>query len=138
MITASMVLNKEPLHQAVIKHWKVNEEKYSPFTKIKKFHQEINLLERDNSISQTLSCTSPLVIANVLQTPVVILTDIPYIPIIPLCPDNYFSEKNMFWVLHSKSTFQFAFRKSINAMKKTRTSSSSLSSPSDNKNKLCR
>ena len=136
MITASMVLNKEALHQVVIKHWKANEEKYSSFIKIEKFHQEINLFERDNSISRTLSCTLPLVIANVLQTPTVILTDVPHIPIIPLCLDNYFSKKNMFWVLHSKGTFQFAFRKSINGMKKTKTSSSS--SPSDNKNKLCR
>ena len=136
MITASMVLNKEALHQAVIKHWKANEDKYSSFTKIEKFDQEINLFERDNSISQTLSCTLPLVIANVLQTPAVILTDMPHIPIIPLCPDNYFSEKNMFWILHSKGTFQFAFRKNINAMEKTKTFS--LSSPSDNKNKLCR
>ena len=96
MITASMVLNKEALHLAVIKHWKVNEEKYSSFTKIEKFHQEINLFERYNSISQTLPCTLPLVIAIVLQAAVVILTDMPHIPIIPLCPDNYFSEKNIF------------------------------------------
>ena len=120
MITASMVLNKEALHQVVIKHWKANEEKYLSFIKIEKFHQEINLFERDNSISRTLSCRLPLVIANVLQTPAVILTDVPHIPIIPLCPDNYFSKKNMFWVLHSKGTFQFAFRKSINGMKKQR------------------
>ena len=49
-----MVLNKEALHQAVIKHWKANEEKKSSFKKIEKSHQEINLFERDNSISQTL------------------------------------------------------------------------------------
>ena len=36
MITASMVLNKEASYQAVIKHWKANEEKYSSFTKSEK------------------------------------------------------------------------------------------------------
>ena len=53
MVTTSVILNKEALHQAVIKHWKANEEKHSSFTKIEKFNQEINLFERDNSISQT-------------------------------------------------------------------------------------
>ena len=37
IITASMVLNKEAFHQAVIKYWKANEERYSAFIKIEKF-----------------------------------------------------------------------------------------------------
>ena len=38
----------------------------------------------------TASCTLPLVIANVLQTPVVVLKNMPHIPMILFCPDNYF------------------------------------------------
>ena len=120
MITACMALNKEALHQAVIKHWKVNEEKYSSFTKIEKFHQEINLFERDNSISQTLSCTLPLVVANVLQTPVVILTNVPHIPIISLCSDNHFSEKICFGFCIQKVRFNLRFAKVSMQWKKQR------------------
>ena len=111
MITASMELSKEALHQAVIKHWKTNEEKYSSFTKTEKFHQEINLFERDNSISQTLSCTLPLVIANVTQIAAVILTDMPHILIIPLCPDDYFSKKICFGFCIQKVRFDLCFAK---------------------------
>ena len=97
-ITASMVLNKETFYQAVIKHRKANEEKYSSITKIEKFHQEIIYFKRITASAKLFhACTLPLVIANVLQTLVVTLTDMPHIPIIPLCPNNCFSEeKNMF------------------------------------------
>ena len=108
---------------------------------LKNSHQEINLFERDKSISQTPSCTlilSLLVNANALQTPVVVLTA--HIAIIPLCPD-----------ICSKGTFQFPLRKNVSVSvqwKKTnilivvtiiqqRTKTSS-SSPSFNKNNLCR
>ena len=50
----------------------------------------------------TASCTLPLVIANVLQTPVVVLKNMPHIPMILFSPDNYFPSKNIFWVLYSK------------------------------------
>ena len=120
MITAPTVLNKEVLHQAVIKHWKANEEEYSSCTKIEKFNQEINLFESDNSVSQTLSCTLPLVIANVLQTPVVILTDMPHIPITPLCPDNYFSKKIRFEFCIQKVRFNLRFAKISVQWKKQR------------------
>ena len=77
---------------------------------LKNSHQEINLFERDKSISQTPSCTlilSLLVNANALQTPVVVLTA--HIAIIPLCPD-----------ICSKNTFQFPLRKNVSAVEKNK------------------
>ena len=62
--------------------------------KLKNFIKNITYFKRITASAKLFhACTLPLVIANVLQTLVVILTDMSHIPIIPLCPNNCFSEK---------------------------------------------
>lgn len=98
------------MKKLVVQHWFKNEKQYSSFVRNECFDEQVALIEKDECFQGSLSCSTPLALSNIFGIPIVIITGLDLIPLVPICPANVVT-LDPIWLSYSGGFFDLLISK---------------------------
>ena len=93
----------------IIKFWEENESIFTAFATDGKFQGDLQVFRQNSSQASNLLCSLPIVLANIVKAPIVILTDMQSAAVIPVVPESV-CENDIIWMSYQCGKFRSLHR----------------------------